>query len=100
MVDIHAYIHKSATQRTEAAEPVIGEECTIRSAECHHRFRSVHHRSRVKTQLMTFESKEATISYQILLAGYTIEAFDRSESLLITSNYNVGIVLFNQLDRT
>lgn len=100
MIDIHACIHKSAIQRTETAEPITGEEYTIRFVECHHRFRPMHHRSKVKTQFMTSESKEITIFYQILLACHTIETFDHSKSLLIANDYNIRIVLFNQSDRT
>ena len=46
------------------------------------------------------QCQEIVIFHNILFACHTIVTFDHTEGLLITDNDNIGIMLFNEADRT
>ena len=95
LIQIHACIKESAIERTEAPEAVTGEQHAFRFVEGHHGFGPVHHRSHIETELVVAQGKKVFIFYHILLARHAIETFYHTESLLVSNNDDVGIMLFD-----
>ena len=97
---IDILIDTATVQCTKATKRISRKQDTFGFIERNHRLGPMYHWYQVETQIVMPQFQEITFPHYITVASNTIETFHHIECFLVAHQYDIGIILLDQGDRT
>ena len=98
MFHIHFRVDHTAIQRSVSTEGIGREQDFVSRIVSDHHFRPVHHRSHIERQLVTTHTQGVSFLHFIQSRRNTVIPIQHAESLLVSDNLDIRILLAQQTD--
>ena len=98
MFHIHFRVDHTAIQRSVSTEGIGREQDFVSRIVSDHHFRPVHHRSHIERQLVTAHTQGVSFLHFIQSRRDTVIPIQHAESLLVSNNLDIRILLAQQTD--